>query len=84
MLLARHRRAHAAVKAGEASGDVNGLPTAAAWDRMHRKVNQSEAMNLAHAELVGDSLEDQFAALEKHDEVERLLADLKKGKESAQ
>ncbi len=84
LLLARHRRAHAAIKVGEATGDVTGLPTTAAWDRMHRKVNQSEAINLAHAELVGDSLEDQFAALEKHDEVERLLADLKKGKESAQ
>jgi phage shock protein A len=84
LLLARHRRAHAGIKAGEAAGDAGSLPTSAAWDRMHRKVNQSEALNLARTELVGDSLEDQFAALEKHDEVERLLADLKTRKESAQ
>jgi phage shock protein A len=89
LLLAQHRRARAGIKAGDAvTGDAGSLPTAAAWDRMHRKVNQTEAMNLAKAELAGmgrgDSLEDQFAALEKHDEVERLLAELKTKKETPQ
>ena len=30
--------------------------------------------------LIGDDVEEQFAALEKHDEIERLLADIKKEK----
>jgi len=88
LLLALHRRARAGLKAGEAAGDAGPLPTAAAWDRMHRKVNQTEAMNLARADLAGmsngESLEDQFAALEKHDEVERLLAELKTKRETPQ
>jgi phage shock protein A len=82
LLLARHRRARVAVKNGE--GDVAGSSGSSAtgvWDRMQRKVGQAEALNLALTELGGDSLEDQFAALEKQDEVEKLLAELKSGKE---
>jgi len=81
LLLARHRRARVAVKTGE--GDIAGSSATGVWDRMQRKVGQAEALNLALTELGGDSLEDQFAALEKQDEVEKLLAELKSGKESA-
>ena len=81
LLLARHRRARVAVKTGE--GDIAGSSATGVWDRMLRKVGQAEALNLALTELGGDSLEDQFAALEKQDEVEKLLAELKSGKESA-
>ena len=48
---------------------------------MSNKVDRSEAVGQAHAELLDESkesVEDRFAALEKQDEVERLLADLKK------
>ena len=79
LLLARHRRARAGAKSGE--GDVVGSSAAGVWDRMQRKVGQVEAFNLALTELGGDNLEDQFAALEKQDEVEKLLAELKSGKE---
>ena len=44
---------------------------------MNHKVNRAEALSQARTELLGDDVEDQFAALEKHDEVERLLADIK-------
>src|SRR5580658_6159282 len=46
LLLTRHRRARAGINVAQATGEANFLPTSAAWDRMHRKVNQSEAMNL--------------------------------------
>ncbi len=80
LLLARHRRARAGCSPPESSA-------AGVWDRMHRKVGQAEALNLARTalaadDLLGDNLEDQFAALEKQDEVERLLTVLKNKKES--
>jgi hypothetical protein len=37
---------------------------------MNLKVNRDEAMSQARAELPGDNIEDRFAALEKHDELE--------------
>ena len=40
-------------------------------DQLTRWISQ------AKAELTGDSMEDRLASLEKEDEVERLLADLK-------
>jgi uncharacterized small protein (DUF1192 family) len=40
-------------------------------------VQRSEALSQAKAELTEDSIEDRMAALEKEDEVTRLLAELK-------
>ena len=40
-------------------------------------MQRSEAMSQAKAELNGDTIEERLASLEKQDEVERLLADLK-------
>jgi len=74
LLLARHRRAKAQTKIADD-------PSPAAWDRMKHKVDKAEALNEARTELLGDNLEDRFAALEKHDEVERLLESLKGRKE---
>jgi phage shock protein A len=50
---------------------------------MNQKVNRADAVSQARTELLGDNVDDQFAALEKHDEVERLLAGLKSKKEVA-
>lgn len=80
LVLAKHRRARAAKHASEAHANFDTQSAAKAWDRMADKVNRSEAIGQAKAELLGEneaSLEDRFAALEKHDEVERLLTELK-------
>jgi phage shock protein A len=74
LLLARHRRARTQTKIADD-------PSAAAWDRMKHKVDKAEALNEARTELLGDNLEDRFAALEKQDEIERLLESLKGRKE---
>ena len=50
---------------------------AAAFDRMKNKVQHSEATAMASSELAADNVDDKFAALEKQDEVERLLSELK-------
>src|SRR5215469_8298456 len=77
-LIAQHRRTRAADKAARAGAEVNtGSGTAAAFDRMKDKVRRTEATTAAHAELVGDDVEEQFAKLEKEDEISRLLDELK-------
>jgi phage shock protein A len=80
LLLAKHRRAKAARHAADAHTNFDTHLVSSAWDRMNEKVNRAEAVGQAHAELVGDSspsVEERFAALEKQDEVERLLAEIK-------
>ena len=44
---------------------------------MNNKVNRAESIAQAHTELLEASVEDRFAALEKQDEVDRLLAEIK-------
>lgn len=80
LLLARHRRTRAAGSAVEASMGVRANSASSAWDRMGQKVNRAEAVTQARTELLGDDVEHRFAALEKHDEIERLLADIKSKK----
>ena len=47
------------------------------FDRMKTKVQTDEAMSQAMAELASTNLEDKLDALDKDDEVERLLAEIK-------
>ncbi len=77
VLIAQHRRARALHKAGDARLAMGGASHADAFDRMKNKVQHHEAFSHAKAELTGDSIEDRLASLEKQDEVERLLAELK-------
>ena len=83
VLMAKHRRARVAGKAADAHQGLNDSAASSAWDRMNHKVNRAEAISQARTELLGESVDDRFAALEKQDEVERLLADLKARKEIA-
>ena len=77
VLIAQHRRARALNKAGDARMAAGDMSSAAAFDRMKGKVQRSEALSQAKAELTADGMEDRLASLEKQDEVERLLAELK-------
>ena len=77
VLIAQHRRARALNKAGDARMAMGDASNAAAFDRMKGKVQRGEAVSQAKAELTADSMEDRLASLEKEEEVERLLAELK-------
>ena len=77
LLLARHRRARAANRAGDAQLVVSGNASMAGFDRMKQKVIQGEALSRAKSEIVSDTLDDRFAKLEKEDEIEQALAALK-------
>lgn len=77
LLVAQHRRARALSRAGEAQIALNDSAPEATFDRMKRKVTHEEAMSQARTELLGDSVDDQLVALERDEQVERLLADIK-------
>ena len=77
LLIAQNRRARAVGKASEARMAGGNGSSAAAFDRMKRKVAHSEATAQAHAELAADDVEDRLAALEKEDKIEQLLAEMK-------
>jgi phage shock protein A len=77
VLIAQHRRARALERASDAQLVMTGTGPAAGFDRMQRKVMHTEAASQAKAELVTDDVDRRFAALEKEDEIGRLLGALK-------
>jgi phage shock protein A len=77
LLIAQHRRSRALGKANAAQLAIGDESNAATFDRMKNKVRHSEAVSQATAELVADDVDDRFAALEKEEQIDKLLADLK-------
>ena len=77
MLKARARAAKATEQISQAMGQVDTSGALSAFERMEDKVLQMEAKSEAVAELAGDSLESQFAALESGSDVDDELAMLK-------
>ncbi len=77
MLVAQNRRARAVERAGDARLKLDDNAASVVFDRMKNKVQQTEAFGAAKAELLNDSVDDQFAHLEKQTEVDRLLAEIK-------
>ena len=64
-------------KASDARIAIGSRSTVRTFERMKEKVIRHEAVSQAKSELVGDDLDDRFAQLERDDEVDRLLTDLK-------
>ncbi len=77
LLIAQNRRARAVSRAGEARLKLDDGSPDLAFDRMKRKVDLTEAEGAARNEMIRDSVDDQFAKLEKEDEIDRLLAEIK-------
>lgn len=77
MLIAQHRRSRAVGKAADAQIAVGDRSSARGFDRIKQKVAHGEAVGQAKMEMVIDDLDDRFEQLEKEDEIERLLADIK-------
>jgi len=77
MLIAQHRRSRALGKATDAGTAIGDQSKAAAFDRMKSKVQHTEAATQAKSELLADNVDDQFAALEKQEEIDRLLSEIK-------
>ena len=77
VLIAQHRRARSAGKANDAQSASGSQSTADTFDRMKDKVRQREAFSQAKADLLRDDVEDQLVTLEKQDQIEKMLADMK-------
>jgi len=77
LLIAQHRRARALSRASDARMAAGDRGNAATFDRMKRKVQSAEALSHAKSELLGDNIDDRLAALDKEDQIEKLLGELK-------
>ena len=77
LLLAQHRRSRAVSKVSDAHMAMREHDHSAGFDRMKDKVARASAESQAKSELASDNVEDRLAALEKEDELDRLLAELK-------
>jgi phage shock protein A len=77
LLLARHRSSRTMEKAADARGGFAENSASATFDRMNGKVERTEAIGHAKAEVLGADVEDRLAALEKEDMIDKMLADIK-------
>ncbi|HEY6212240.1 MAG TPA: PspA/IM30 family protein [Vicinamibacterales bacterium] len=83
MLLAQHRRARALGRASDARMAIGSRSTIRTFERMKEKVTVHEAVSQAKHEMVTDDIDDRFAQMERDDEVDKLLAELKARKATA-
>jgi phage shock protein A len=83
MLMAQHRRARALGNASDARMAIGSRSTIRTFERMKEKVTVHEAVSQAKHEMVSDDVDDRFAQLERDDEVDKLLAELKAKKTTA-
>jgi phage shock protein A len=77
MLLARHRRSLVSKRASRAEQSIGDRSKAATFERLKERVMHSEAASQAETELLADDLGDKLATLEREDEIDRMLAEIK-------
>jgi phage shock protein A len=77
LLLAKHRRSRALSRASQARMAAHDESKTGTFDRMRNKVQAEEALGHAMAELADGNIDEKLAALDKDDEIDRLLAELK-------
>jgi phage shock protein A len=86
LLISQHRRSRAMSKAADAHAqaghDGNGSRSAT-FDRMKHKIMKQEAVSQAKSELLADNIEDRFASLEREQQIDKLLSELKQKRQSA-
>jgi phage shock protein A len=77
LLVAQHRRARALERASDAQLAIGGRGPVVGFERMERKVQHGEAVSQAKSAMVSDDVDRRFDALQKDDEIGRLLDELK-------
>lgn len=77
VLVAQHRRARALSRATDARVALGDTSKSVAFDRARQRIGHAEAVSRAKAELATENIDDRLLALEKEDEVEKLLAEIK-------
>ena len=77
LLIAKHRRSRALTRASRARLETADQSNFGAFERMKDKVQGEEALGQALAGMANENTEEKLAALDRDDEVERLLAEMK-------
>jgi phage shock protein A len=77
MLIARHRRSFVASRANRAEQAIGDRSKIATFDRLKDKVLLSEAVSQAETEMLAEDLGDKLAKMEREDEIDRMLAEMK-------
>jgi phage shock protein A len=77
VLIAQHRRGKVLKKSAEARWNVASLSENNAMGKLKSKVQLAEAEGQARHEILSDSVEERLASLERDDEVDKLLAELR-------
>jgi phage shock protein A len=77
LLLARHRRSVALGKAARAQTALGEDSKSATFDRLKDRVHHTESVATAEVELITDDMGEKLTRLDRDNEVERLLEDLK-------
>ena len=77
LLLTQHRAARARARAGQAAYEAGGSAPQATLGRMEEKVREESARGEALFELTEDDLEATFARMERAEQLDRQLAELK-------
>jgi phage shock protein A len=80
VLIAQHRRTKAVERAADASQKAGSMDKAGAFQRMSHKVMREEAVTQAAVELSAEDIERRFEKLEREQEIERMLQELKQRK----
>jgi phage shock protein A len=82
LLIAQARRTKAVGRAADASAKAGERSKVATFERMKGKVLREEAINQAKAEIEGgnDDVERKFAQMEKDEQIDKLLAEIKQRK----
>jgi len=83
MLMAQHRRARALGHASDAQMKIGSRSTIRTFERMKEKITVSEAVSQAKHEMAVDDVDDRFTQMERDEEVDKLLAELKAKKATA-
>ncbi len=77
LLIAEHRRARSLSKAGEAQSQFEGRSGSASLDHIEGEVLNAGSINRFKTEMMGDDVDDRFASMEKEDQINKLLSELK-------
>jgi phage shock protein A len=77
LLIARHRRARALRTAGQVSVDVGEKPPVDPLDHTGDGLTRPEALGRIKSDLITDEVEAKLASLEKDNQIDRLLTEIK-------
>jgi phage shock protein A len=83
MLIARHRRSLVTSRANRAQHSIGDRSKSATFERLKERVMLSEAASQAETEFLSDEVGDQLARLDREDEIEKMLAEIKSRRSGA-